>query len=304
MNIQNWFIFLGLLIISGLVLDAIRRIIKQRRPAMSMPFDLETKTHTAHSEWNELPHGGARVKQKTPIPSDKHEVSENFLKGMQETNDLSDEAARAIEVTLSKKKLSHINEWDDQEQLEQAFEYKRAAFQKAWFSNQNMNLTQQASNLQKESLKQHSNHVKDSTANLTVFTMHLVNKELAGFPGQQVLSAMLSCGLELTSTQGFVYNAVETGRPIFQIVNGVEPGLFNQDTMSHKTFPLLTCLMTLPGPKEPVQAFEIMVSCIDKLSHCLNAVVYDDKHQLMTIELFKQYRQQVLKYQKPLYVSH
>ncbi|MCY4177532.1 MAG: cell division protein ZipA C-terminal FtsZ-binding domain-containing protein [Endozoicomonadaceae bacterium] len=74
MGFREWIIFAGLVIIAGLITDAIRRIIFQRRFNDKITFGLEQIKMTEGDYYSELPNGGARIKQGS---ADENKSTEN-----------------------------------------------------------------------------------------------------------------------------------------------------------------------------------------------------------------------------------
>ncbi|MBE8216027.1 MAG: hypothetical protein HAW62_06875 [Endozoicomonadaceae bacterium] len=283
MNLQDWFIVSGLFIIFGLILDAIRRILRQRNTSTKLSFDLDKAPYTSRSE------DKIHTKKMKKTEQMQTEIIKNASLSSNQILEQSTASDSDIEVALCHKKISHINEWDDPKQLEKAFEYRRAVFQREWLAKN------------KETLNQspfiETNDKPVETIKSTTLVFHLVKQDQLAFNHQELRHVLQEAGFQFTAEKIFCYPVKNTEDSVFQIVNGVEPGMFDFNRHEKQKITILTCLMILPGPKNPVAAFETMIVYIDQISKRLKATVRDDQYQLMTLKLFQRYRQKVMKYQ-------
>ena len=89
-----------------------------------------------------------------------------------------------------------------------------------------------------------------------------------------------------------------TGSVLFSTVNGVNPGVFDLETMAELSTPRLSFFMGLPGPANPQQAFRIMVECVYNLTKELGGTLKDDQHSGLTVQTLEHYRERICDFER------
>ncbi len=79
----------------------------------------------------------------------------------------------------------------------------------------------------------------------------------------------------------------------FSIVNMVEPGSFNLEQISTFTTPGVSFFLLLPGPADPLNAFECMVETAGCLVRNLNGRLLDDAHSSVSEQTLEHCRQKI-----------
>ena len=119
--------------------------------------------------------------------------------------------------------------------------------------------------------------------------------------GERIGGAALHAALE---AQGLRYgadrifhrypDAAPAGvEPLFSVVNIVEPGVFDLETMDEMRTPGLGLFMRLPGPKEPGDAFARMVRTSRALASALGAQLCDETRSKLTAQALNHMREQI-----------
>lgn len=118
--------------------------------------------------------------------------------------------------------------------------------------------------------------------------------------GEDLYRAMASCGFRHGDMN--IFHRFEQhnggGRLLFSIANVVEPGTFEPEAPEGFTTPGICMFLKLPGPKRPLQAFEIMVESARKIGKLMNADMKDEHHSVMTQQTFEHYRQRVIDFER------
>lgn len=74
-----------------------------------------------------------------------------------------------------------------------------------------------------------------------------------------------------TSTQG----------PVFSMASMVQPGSFNLADLDELEIPGITLFMTLPGPLNALDAWDMMLPTAQRLAELLDGVLLDEKHNAL-----------------------
>lgn len=84
--------------------------------------------------------------------------------------------------------------------------------------------------------------------------------------------------------------------PLFSVVNVIKPGFFDLGQLDTFSTPGIAFFMTLPGPAEPVKAFDDMVRVARRLAGALNGRLVDDAGNLFSAQTQSLLREHVASY--------
>ena len=82
------------------------------------------------------------------------------------------------------------------------------------------------------------------------------------------------------------------------MANALNPGIFDLDNLDGFSTRSLCFFMSLPGPKQPKQAFELMLTAARKLASELGGELKDDHRSDLTGQTIEHYRQRVLDFER------
>ena len=88
------------------------------------------------------------------------------------------------------------------------------------------------------------------------------------------------------------------GATQFSMANSVEPGIFNLDDIDNFTTPGVCFFLSVPGPKEPIKAFDYMVETAQCLVTNLNGEMLDDSRSAMTNQTLEHCRQRLREFER------
>ncbi len=83
------------------------------------------------------------------------------------------------------------------------------------------------------------------------------------------------------------------GKIQFSVVNAIEPGTFDMNTIDELETPGISLFMSLPGPEKPMEAFDAMAEVALVFSRNFNASLHDDTHSDLTPQTLEHYRQRI-----------
>lgn len=141
---------------------------------------------------------------------------------------------------------------------------------------------------------------EDTGEPLELLVLHVMAPPEAKFPGREMLEILLACDLRLGSMNIFhrYEQAGGRGREQFSVVNDVEPGTFDLDNIDAFETPGVGFFMRLPGPEDPMEAFECMLETARCLVKNLDGQLLDDRHSAATGQTVEHYRQRIRDFER------
>ncbi|WP_426416788.1 cell division protein ZipA [Aestuariirhabdus sp. LZHN29] len=120
------------------------------------------------------------------------------------------------------------------------------------------------------------------------------------FPGDLLLQQLLENGMKYGEMSIFHRHEQFNGEGAvqFSLANGVEPGSFDLDHMDQLQTPLVTLFMGLPGPKEPLKAFEMMATAAQTLARELGGELKDESRSVMTQQTLAHCKQRITEFER------
>ncbi|EAT13940.1 cell division protein ZipA [Bermanella marisrubri] len=86
------------------------------------------------------------------------------------------------------------------------------------------------------------------------------------------------------------------GKIQFSVVNAVEPGTFDPNNMEAISTPGISLFMSLPGPENPMAAFDAMSEVALVFARNFSAQLQDESHSVLTPQTLEHYRQRIRDY--------
>ncbi|MBL4763269.1 MAG: hypothetical protein JKY93_11305 [Gammaproteobacteria bacterium] len=115
-----------------------------------------------------------------------------------------------------------------------------------------------------------------------IIVLYMVVTNKTGIAGRDLLKAAADAGLSLGEQKVFEY--IESDEVLFKVASMIEPGIFPEHKMSTFVTPGLSFFLQIPGPKNPLKAFDHMLRVIDSLTTVFDVEVRDGKNHLLTLE--------------------
>ena len=132
-----------------------------------------------------------------------------------------------------------------------------------------------------------------------VVTLFVLAPTGVPFPGSFIFEAMETAGLQYGDMS--IFHCIDrqrgSGEPLFSVANMVEPGTFDLSAMTTFTTSGLVLFLQLPGPVDPVQAFDRMVDAARSLADSLGGTVCDATRSALTNQTIGHMREDVIDYQ-------
>ncbi len=126
------------------------------------------------------------------------------------------------------------------------------------------------------------------------------------FAGPDLLQILLSCDLRHGRMNIFHRHEQAGGRGAiqFSVANLVEPGTFDLDGIAGFSTPGVCFFMTLPGPEDPLRAFDYMVETAQCLVKNLEGELRDEAHSAMTVQTLEHCRERIREFERRQLTQH
>lgn len=133
-----------------------------------------------------------------------------------------------------------------------------------------------------------------------IFIIYVESQSADGFRGPDLLQSVLESGMRFGDMNIFHRHEAmsDTGDKLFSMANALNPGIFDLDNLEAFSTRSLCFFMSLPGPKQPRQAFELMLAAARKLADELGGELKDDNRSDLTGQTIEHYRQRVLDFER------
>ena len=132
-----------------------------------------------------------------------------------------------------------------------------------------------------------------------IVSITLLSKQ-ESFNGEKLLHCMLSRGLRFGDMDIFHRHKPTSGEgPIqFSLANALKPGTFNLDDMNSFKTRAVTFFMILPGPQEPLKAYELMLETAQHLATELDGQLLDDTKSALTQQTIQHFKEQIVDFER------
>jgi cell division protein ZipA len=258
-SIRDWMIIIGVLLIVAVLLDGYRRMRnnpKRLRVALTeVPAGGDEEVHLR----SELPGGGARVVGRS-------EGAETAGSGTEESPQLTETSDESPALSSSMSAL------DLGENLDLLEEFAAASEEAA-----------------------PAERTSQPAVESEVLILHVVAQDEGGFAGNDILQVLLALELRFGEMNFFHRHEQAAGRGAieFSVANMLQPGVFDIDAMADFSTSGLTFFLTLPGPKDMMAAFDLMVETAQSVAVNLAGDLLDDTRSATTRQTLEHMRQRI-----------
>ena len=268
LTIRDWMVVVGVLLIVAVLLDAWRRIRRDRSAEVKMKLadseELSVAPEQDFSMFGELPNGGARVVDRSDIlRATGYEVGADKSPPTEH-----DELVAGMTSAAPDGDIEDID-WLDGLGSEDG-------------PSEVVNAQPAPSGLVSQEEPE-------------VFMFNVVARSKQGFHGGDILHILLACDLRFGDMGFFHRHELEAGRGAvqFSVTNMMQPGVFDIDNMADMATPGLVFFLTLPGPDDMMQAFDYMLETAKTVARNLDADVLDESRSVVSKQTMEHSRQKI-----------
>ena len=135
----------------------------------------------------------------------------------------------------------------------------------------------------------------DRPAAAEVLVINVLAKGGEAFDGARLLQNLLGSGMRYGDMSIFhrYTNMDGSGKILFSMANGVEPGTFDIDNLENTETTAVSFFMGMPGPREPLKAFSLMEAAARQLALDLGGELKDEQFSVMTQQTLEHCRQRI-----------
>ncbi len=278
-------VIIGVLLIVAVLLDAWRRIQRDRHARVRMklvnPDDLPPEPVDDIRNFGELPNGGARVVERGDILK-----AAGYSSGAKAGSSAAAAGKRAGKSTPEESA-------DNEDEL-------IAGFGSIDPSDDTQNLDW-LDGLVAQDAPSESAPAAPPPGKLPrgvepeVFMINVQSRSKQGFRGDDILQILLACDLRFGDMDFFHRHEFEAGRGAiqFSVADMMQPGVFDIDAMSDLTTPGLVFFLTLPGPEDMMKAYDYMLETAQTVARNLGADVLDESRSVLTRQTMEHNRQKI-----------
>lgn len=271
----------GVLLIFGVLLDAYRRVRKERNASVRLKLadpEERDEARAVDLAWlKELPNGGARVIDRSAeVANAAAQVDKLPQDNLEEPHQ---EAAISPPEVEKVELVSGMSAGQEPENID-------------WLDaldTEDINAPEKA---------EHNTPVSPRLPRQLdpeVFMLNVVARSPTGFNGGDILHILLACDLRFGDMSFFHRYEKEAGLGAiqFSVANMMQPGVFDLDDMADMNTPGLVFFLTLPGPEDMMQAFNYMLETAQAVARNLQGDVLDESRSAMTSQTLEHARQKI-----------
>ncbi len=319
LGVREWMLLAGVALVVVILLDAIRRALKQRAENERLMRAKRSERQEPHADFGwlkELPNGGARVvyrgeeesEQAHGVGDPEEEVSTDHDKPSHEVADAglarpSTEEPQADLTALTIDAQGETEPATDVDTINSSdpdvlpdTESEGAAASSGFATAQTPAVTKLAETQTgqtvdwletldtEEVLPEEAPTLIDDSPPDHVLLIHLKADDNKPYRGDTLLQLLLACDLRFGDLGFFHRHEHSGGRgPIqFSVANLLKPGVFEIDSMSNLETAGIVFFMRVPGPKDLLTAYEAMLETARAVVHHLGGTLLDHSHSVLT----------------------
>jgi len=131
-----------------------------------------------------------------------------------------------------------------------------------------------------------------------IVTLFLQARDNHVITGIELLDSSLKSGLVFGSHDIFHRIHEEDVEPVFSMANLTKPGSFDKNAWNTMEIRGVTMFMTLPGPRNALDAWDSMLATSRRLAELLHADLLDDKHEVFTRQRSLKIKEELREYER------
>ncbi|KZZ56079.1 hypothetical protein A3762_11655 [Oleiphilus sp. HI0125] len=273
MSLREWLIVVGVVIILGILIDGLRRMRLAKQDSLKMSRDLggQIDSSPLDDDFNpELPGGGVRV------------VSAG---------------ADSVDSELDEQNLLSISAQDDSDLFEPkvSIESDESEIEKPSSSTPK----QAKAKIDATTKPKEETVESDSAIDHEVIVINVDAQPGQNFAGADVNKLLVACGMKHGEMSIFHRHEEDLLSPIqFSVANAVEPGYFDPDKLETLSTPGVSFFMSIPGPKNYLQAFDFMYETAKCFADNLQGELKDEHRSVLTSQTVEHYKQRIREFER------
>ena len=301
LGMREWMLLAGVALVVVILLDAIRRSIKQGAENERLMRAKRSSRKEPHADFDwlkELPNGGARVIYRAEgdedsIPSGR-ELADEALDT--ETTDIGtsktigrsaqSDAGSSIATSKIEESDAPVLDPDPQDAGECASSESAPGLAPTPLNSAPSGQTVdwlETLDTDEDAIEEVQTLIEDTPPE-HVLLIHLKADDHKPYEGDTLLQLLLACDLRFGDLGFFHRHEQSGGRgPIqFSVANLLKPGVFDIDSMSSLQTAGVVFFMRVPGPKDLLTAYDAMLETARAVVQHLGGTLLDHSHSVLT----------------------
>jgi cell division protein ZipA len=133
-----------------------------------------------------------------------------------------------------------------------------------------------------------------------VLILYVLLPESKDMKGPDLLSSLLTLGFKYGDMDIFHrhLDSAGSGAVLFSLANMFNPGTFDLENIEKLSTRGVSLFMTLPGPGEPLQNFNLMHNAAKKLAEEFGGQVLDGQRSVLTVQTVRHYVDKIREFQR------
>ena len=293
LGVRDWMIIVGVLLILAVLLDGYRRVRNERRHKIKMSLNkqfLNTGVEPEELSNSELPGDGPRVVDRfgKTEPSFSEDISDEIPLD-QEAPILMESVEADNYVPVEEDPQPETESEPSREKLQDEFELES-------FEPESIDGSILFEGYEQPEESGGESKPAVEAADQEVITINVMATKGSVFKGPDLLHILLACDVRYGDMQFFhrYEGANGDGAIQFSVANILNPGTFDLDAIDDFETPGVSFFMRLPGPANPLKAYDFMVETAQCLSKNLEGELLDDTRSAMTKQTLEHNRQRII----------
>lgn len=130
-----------------------------------------------------------------------------------------------------------------------------------------------------------------------IVTLRLMARDRGGFPAEQFILALREHGLR-HGRYGIFHAHDESEDVVYSVANLVEPGTFNLAQVKTDRYPGISLFLVLPGPRDPLEAFDSMISLGKSMALEFSGDLLDEQGGILSVPRERYLREEIISSQR------
>lgn len=292
LNVRDWMVIAGVVLIVAVILDGFRRVRKERRNNIRMSLNKQFLNSAEGDEsfTSELPAGGARVIDRDTgnIDLGDQQLNEPALDNQNSfAEESSEDDFDEIVPVLTDTSDDNFEEEDSPEEI----------------------IVEAVQVEEPEAVAKGTVEQKQNTADSgdrEVLIINVIARDGGAFKGPDLLHILLACDMRYGDMSIFHRYEGSDGKGSmqFSVASIKEPGTFDLDAIDDFSTEGVCFFLNLPGPEDPLQAFDCMVETAHCLVKNLEGEMRDESHSVMTNQTLEHFRQHLIERERRQMAQH
>ena len=289
MNLREWLIVAGIVIILGILIDGIRRMRLARNDSLKMSRDLggQIESSPLDEDFNpELPSGSARV-VAAGVDSVDEESHVSGLSAIDDDFEVGDvEPSLGLDLVDTEEPLKPSSKESTPPKKVKA---KKSGADKPGKSS--AKTSKKSPDNDKAAVQETPDH--------EVIVINVDARSGQVFSGVAIKKLLEACGMQHGDMSIFHRHEEDLLSPIqFSVANAVEPGYFDPDKLESLTTPGVSFFMSIPGPKDYLKAFEFMYETAKCFADNLQGELKDENRSVLTTQTIEHSKQRIREFER------